>query len=67
MRGTSLVETTAALAVLSIVGGIAVPKSVALRDRMLVERHARAVITAYQRARLAALLGFINDKARAVS
>jgi Tfp pilus assembly protein FimT len=57
MRGTSLVESMAALAVLSIIGGIAVPKGVALRDRMLVERHARAVITAYQRARLAALLG----------
>ena len=44
MRGTSLVETMAALAVLSIVGGIAVPKSVALRDRLLVDRHARAVL-----------------------
>ena len=57
MRGTSLVETMAALVVVGIVGGIAVPKSVSLRDRMLVERHARAVITAYQRARLASLLG----------
>ena len=47
----------AALAVLGIVGGIAVPKAVSLRDRILVERHARAVTTAYQRARLAALLG----------
>ena len=47
----------AALVVLGIVGAIAVPKAVSLRDRVLVERHARAVMTAYQRARLAALLG----------
>ncbi len=46
-----------ALAVLGIVGGIVVPKSASWRDRMLVERHARAVVTGYQRARLAALLG----------
>ena len=47
----------AALAVLGIVGGIAVPRTVSLRDRMLVQRHTHAVMTAYQRARLAALLG----------
>ena len=46
-----------ALAVLGIVGGIVVPKSASWRDRILVERHARTVITGYQRARLAALLG----------
>lgn len=57
MRGTSLVESMAALAVLSIVGGIVVPKTTSLRDRILVERHARAVVAAYQRARLASLLG----------
>ena len=57
MRGTSLVETMAALAVLGILAGIAAPKAVSLRDRILVERHARAVMTAYQRARFAALLG----------
>ena len=57
MRGTSLVESMVALAVLGIVSGIAVPKAVSLRDRFLVERHARAVMTAYQRARFAALLG----------
>jgi type II secretory pathway pseudopilin PulG len=57
MRGTSLVESLVALAVLGVVGGIAVPKSVSLRDRMLVERHTRAVMNGYQRARLAALLG----------
>jgi hypothetical protein len=34
----------AALAVLSIVGGIVVPKTTSLRDRILVERHARAVV-----------------------
>lgn len=57
MRGTSLVETLAALVVLGIVTGIAVPRAASLRDRALVERHAGAVVTAYQRARLAALLG----------
>ena len=46
-----------ALAVLGVMGGIVVPKTVSLRDRMLVERHARAVVTGYQRARLASLLG----------
>jgi hypothetical protein len=37
MRGTSLVESMAALAVLGIVGGIVVPKTTSLRDRILVE------------------------------
>jgi Tfp pilus assembly protein FimT len=53
MRGTSLVESMVALAVLGIVGGIVVPKSASWRDRMVVERHARTVVTGYQRARLA--------------
>jgi type II secretory pathway pseudopilin PulG len=57
MRGTSLVESMVALAVIGVVGGIAVPRAVGLRDRLLVERHARAVMNAYQRARLASLLG----------
>jgi len=47
----------AAIAVLGVVSGIAVPRAASLRDRVLVERHARAVVTGYQRARLASLLG----------
>lgn len=57
MRGTTLVESMITLAVLGIVAGIVVPKAASLRDRVLVERHAHAVITGYQRARLASLLG----------
>jgi len=57
MRGTTLVESMAALAVLGILGVLVVPKAASLRDRILVERHAHAVITGYQRARLASLLG----------
>ncbi len=47
----------AALAVLGVLCGIVVPKVAPLRDRLLVERHAHAIVTAYQRARLASLLG----------
>jgi len=57
MRGTSLVESAVILVIVGIAAGLSVPRAIGLRDRLLVRRHAEAVITAYQRARLAALLG----------
>lgn len=57
MKGTTLLELLAALVIMGIVAGLAVPGATRFRDRLLVEHHTHAVITAYQRARLAALLG----------
>lgn len=57
MRGASLVETTLALAVAGILLGMAVPGAALLRDRVAVERQAATILSAWQRARVAAMLG----------
>lgn len=57
MRGASLVESALALTLIAIVSGMSVPRVAGLYDRLMVERHTQSVITAYERARLAALLG----------
>ena len=57
MRGASLVESTLVLVLIAIVSGMSVPRAAGLYDRLMVERHTQSIVTAYERARLAALLG----------
>jgi type II secretory pathway pseudopilin PulG len=57
MRGASLVETTLALAVAGLLLGMTVPGAVMLRDRVAVERQAATILSAWQRARVTAMLG----------
>ena len=45
------------LCLIGILTGLSVPKAAGLHDRLVVQRHAQSIITAYERARLAALLG----------
>jgi Tfp pilus assembly protein FimT len=57
MHGTSLVESAIALVLISIMVGMGIPRVTGLRDRLVVQENAHAIIVAYQRARMAALLG----------
>lgn len=57
MRGLSLLELVCALVVAGLLLGLAVPRAIALRDRLVVERHTAGILAAWQRARTAAMLG----------
>jgi Tfp pilus assembly protein FimT len=57
MRGTSLFELLVTVSLVGIASGVAAAGVGGLRDRLAVEGETARVLTAYQRARLAALTG----------
>lgn len=57
MRGATLAELAVTLVIVGILAGLAGPRAVTLRDRVLVGVHVQRLADGWQHARLAALLG----------
>jgi len=57
MRGATLAELAASIVILGLLAGLAGPRTVTLRDRLVVGVHVQRLADGYQQARLAALLG----------